>query len=500
MAIKFIKLQLLVLFLLTYTGSFSQSQAVTGNPIFLKEKDEPDDVTYLMAGAASRSEGLKFVELPAPKFGWIDSLKRTDQFFKWKVEASNETDFHIDALMSAKEGEEFIIFLEEKPNAKSTFRAYMDGWDKIDAGTLRIPKGISTLVLKKTTATKNAAALRSVELIKEANRTNYNKRVKLFKSDPSWLSKTGYGLMLQYGPWAYPKTGDIRKTPEQLAKDFDVSRFVSMVEETGASYVIWSLTWYSYHMLTPNSSVDKIVNKTNSRTTSTDLIGKIADSLQAHGIRFMLYYHCGQDGHVGINSTDWWKNQNWPEDYSKTGMGNKDVFVSNWINVIEELGLRFGTRLDGWFFDDAAASYYPAPFERMGKAAKAGNPNRLISYNDWIWPRVTDFQEISFGEGHTGKANEKIISKKGDGIFRAGPNKGLLEQGMFITEQDWGIHKPNQPINTKLTLHKAKALVQSAKARAVPLSFNIMMWEDGTVSDSTLNILKELKKEKMQNK
>lgn len=496
MTAKFIKLQLLVLFLLTYSGSFSQSQVATGN-LSLKEKDEPDDVTCLMAGGASRSEGLKFVEMPPPHFGWVDSLDKTEEFFKWKVEASSEADFHIDVLMNAKADEGFMIFLEENPNKIITFNAYMDGWDKIDAGVLRIPKGTNTLVLKKTATTGNSAALRSIELIKESNRVDYFKRVKLFKSDPSWLSKAGYGLMIEYGPWTYPKTGDSRKTPEQLAKDFDVSRFVKMVEEAGASYVLWSLTWYSYNMLTPNSSVDKILNKTNSRTTSTDLIGKIADSLHTHCIRFMLYYHCGQDGHIGFNSTDWWQKQNWPEGYSKTGIGNKDIFVSNWIKVIEELGQRFRTNLDGWFFDDGAACYYPAPFERMGKAAKAGNPNRLISYNDWIWPRVTDFQEISFGENHTGKPNEKIISKKGDGIFRAGPNKGLLEQGMFMMEQDWGIYQPNQPIITKLTLDSAKTLVISANARGVPLSFNVMMWEDGTVSDSTLNILKELKKEKM---
>ena len=111
--------------------------------------------------------------------------------------------------------------------------------------------------------------------------------------------------MFQYGSWCYPPTGP-KKSMEAQANDFDVPAFVNMVKSTGASYVIWSLTWWAYDMFAPITSVDAIVGHSN-LTTTRDLIGEIANALDAEGIAFFLYYHLGQDSHVGYNSTDWWQ-------------------------------------------------------------------------------------------------------------------------------------------------------------------------------------------------
>ena len=60
---------------------------------------------------------------------------------------------------------------------------------------------------------------------------------------------------------------------------------------------------------------------------------------------------------------------------------------------------RYGDRLAGWMSDDELI-YYPAPYEQLGEAAKAGNKSRIISYNPWIQARGTDFQDIQFGGLH----------------------------------------------------------------------------------------------------
>ncbi len=87
-------------------------------------------------------------------------------------------------------------------------------------------------------------------------------------------------------------------------------------------------------------------------------------------------------------------------------------------------------------------------------------------------------------------------SKNRDGIFITGPNEGLSEQRMFRMEQDGGVYKPSQPITTKIKADSAIALVKSATARGVPLSFNIMMWEDGSVPDFYVKYFKRIKKRK----
>lgn len=72
-------------------------------------------------------------------------------------------------------------------------------------------------------------------------------------------------------------------------------------------------------------------------------------------------------------------------------------------------------------------------------------------------------------------------------MFIDGPQKGILQQAMFMMEQDWGVHAPNTPINTQITSSQAIGWLNSAMPRKVPLSFNMMMWEDGTVSQQSLH-------------
>lgn len=176
-----------------------------------------------------------------------------------------------------------------------------------------------------------------------------------------------------------------------------------------------------------------------------------------------------------------------PAEFTQRGTGDRAVLFDDWEMIITEIGQRYGDKLDGWFFDDGVV-YYPAPFERMGRAARAGNPKRLISYNPWVSARVTDFQDVMFGEGHRGEFIIGSADIGGTGILTDGPSEGLLQHGMFMTENDWGIHEEDQPIMTKVTPADAAKWRAAAAARNVPISFTLMMWEDGAVSQDSLDL------------
>jgi hypothetical protein len=207
----------------------------------------------------------------------------------------------------------------------------------------------------------------------------------------------------------------------------------------------------------------------------------------------MLYYHTGQDGQWGYDSTPWWQDQDFPaSQFTPTGTGDRSVFLTNWENVVTEMGNRYGTLLDGWFFDDGMI-YYPAPYEALGAAAKSGNPNRLISFNPWVASRETDFQDVWFGEGSKGQAQYGSAASGSNGVFTSGPLQGLLQHGMFPMEQDWGVYAANQPITTQITGGQAITWTQSAMSRNVPVTFNLMMWQGGICSGSSLSILSQLR-------
>ncbi len=157
--------------------------------------------------------------------------------------------------------------------------------------------------------------------------------------------------------------------------------------------------------------------------------------------------------------------------------------------VVSEMGTRLGTNLDGWFFDDGQ-TYYPAPFESLGAAARTGNPNRTVTYNSYLQARNTPFTDMSFGE----------ICRSGDapsnskGLYTQGGEKGSFGHCMYRMESDWGIHSPNQPIGTlNYTVDSAESLVRDNRSRGVPTSFNLQMYEDGTMSQPTLDVLTGLK-------
>lgn len=142
-------------------------------------------------------------------------------------------------------------------------------------------------------------------------------------------------------------------------------------------------------------------------------------------------------------------------------------------------------------FNGGMKVYYPGPFEQMGKALKAGNSDRLIAYNSWVLPRFTEFQDFFFGEG-----NEKCIDgagpKGGNGIVANGPQKGLQGFANFIVDgPNWGISRSETKINPPIfTKDQITTLVNNAKERKLAMSFNLLMYEDGSVSPESLEMMK----------
>jgi len=467
------------------------------NPVVFDQMATNDNLVVLMAAASEHNSGLTlYYDGPSvyPKHFWFDNCGNgTNDYMKWNVSLATGAVYHVYGKLSASANVPVRLSITGT-NTLLDFTTRNIGWDKLDCGTINIPAGTNQLVLRRnTTNTTDVISIISLELIRESDLPAYDQRVANFRADTTWLSQSKYGLMTQFGAWGYPPTGP-QPTLQAFANGFNVTNFVNLVTNTGAKYVIWSLTWYTYQILAPIQAVNNIVPGNTNITSTRDVIGELSAALHRAGVRFMLYYHCGQDSQWGYDSTPWWQAQQFPEpDHTERGTGDRSVLFTNWCNVITEIGNRYGTNLDGWFFDDAALVYYPGPFERLGQAAKAGNPNRLVSYNAWIATKCTDFQEMWMGEGSQGQSQFGSTPAGGNGVFTDGPQQGLLQHGMFIMEQDWGIHQQNQPITTAINASQAIGWVQSASARGVPLSFDMMMWSDQTYSAASLNVLLSLK-------
>ena len=365
------------------------------------------------------------------------------------------------------------------------------GFKIIEFGKITLAKGKNTLVLEMENTLKKQR-FSHLTIVEE----KYHKKVLAnaleSRVQEEWFKNAGYGLMFQWTNRATPPTGDI-KAWEQKVKDFKLDAFLEAVDASGAKYVVWSITWGEQYISAPIKSLDKIIT---GRTTTRDLLGEMADALNQRGVKLIFYYHYGYDCGHSIDA-EWMK--------AVGGYrADKTMLYNHWMNIITEIGKRYGDKLNGWWFDGGARylnchfegspadeGILTAPFEQMTKAAKTANPKRMVAYNSWIKPRITEFQDYYGGEGKSG-FNANTLE---NGVFSSGKQQGLQAHGCFIFEKHWGRLEHDTPIpESKRTVDWLVNMAANAKKNKTPISINLEMYEDGTISPHTLNLLKEFNK------
>jgi len=82
-------------------------------------------------------------------------------------------------------------------------------------------------------------------------------------------------------------------TPDEFANLFDVNGFANQMESAGVEYVYFTAWHYNMVLLGPNATLDKWLP---GHTTKRDLVGELADALNAKGIALVIYAH-PNDGH-----------------------------------------------------------------------------------------------------------------------------------------------------------------------------------------------------------
>jgi hypothetical protein len=212
------------------------------------------------------------------------------------------------------------------------------------------------------------------------------------------------------------------------------------------------------------------------------LIGDLIAECRKRNIRFIIYYNLGH-GQVDVMKAKGWTSESY-EDRQKWLATERKIFT--------EIGKRYGKGLDGLWLDDACC-WYPADFEKLGAAMKAGNPRRVIGYNSWTSASCTPFQDFWGGEGFDGRNTPWPIS---DGVATAGPQTGLQLSGVFIFDgPDWGNRAPNvvasDPARNGWSADKIAELARKLRQEHYSVAFNVFAYEDGSIAPASYKMLKE---------
>ncbi len=462
----------------------------------------PSDKNVLMA-ADARLEGPLKVQWPdqAARF-WVWNWTTNDESLTWKVNVPEAGDYSV-GLLTENCGQVLIdcklpspgpvkIELASKLGKLTSTIEYRKAsatnlWARNEvAGTLRLPAGESEITLRAVAPEGQAfnLALFSMELVKPSTAKALSVEAARLRSSTQWMVDAKYGLMFTWTAASFPRKGP-QKTYEEATRDFDVDAFANMVANTGAGFIVFATSWSTYYFPAPIQSWERVAP---GHTTKRDLIADLADALSKRHIKLMLYYHAGR------SEDNWWSGT-----HARTM--DRDAYFKEWEGQIREIGLRYGDKLAGWWFDDGLTFYYTlqAPWKEMTEASKAGNPKRVVGYNSWILPKATDLQDYACGEGDfpdrlTPELNTEL-PVGGSGIFLSGPQKGLQATITLTNEGgDWGhIQKDTDVPAPRYTSAQVIDYIRQAAARKEVPVINLEVYQDGSASQQTIDEFKAVK-------
>jgi len=275
----------------------------------------------------------------------------------------------------------------------------------------------------------------------------------------AWMHEARFGVMTHYLADWIAQTIHEPMTVERwnsLVDHFDVERMGDQLKSVGAAYYIISIGQNSGYYLAPNAVYDKLAGIAPSKLAKRDLVAGLYDALHKRGIRLMVYLPSGAPG--GDKAADValeWRN----------GPFRNREFQEKWEQIIRAWATRWGTKIDGWWFDGC---YWPnimyrgeAPnFASFAAAARAGNPNAVVAFNpgvihrlisitpyeDYIGGEIDDPEKIQIRRAADGKvdgAQVQVLTHLGEQWGKGAPryttsqvvewSRGVVKQGGAIT-------------------------------------------------------------------
>ena len=434
------------------------------------------DVSYLRAVEATLGgSGLSASGDPEHE-DEVSGWSNTSQSMSWPVHNTTAGNFVVNVILGSGSGT--IKVSDGSSSTSYTYASSEGGWDKTNFGQISVPSGSSTITIQETSSTGGTMELLSLELTPASQAATLAAAYAAGQSNATWMKSSPLGVMYQWGQWGANENGTEPAWPV-VYQNANFAALAARDKAMGASYVVWSITWTQYYVAAPISSVDSVLT---GRTTTTDYLQNMLTAFHNAGLRVIFYYH---DGHDSNPNADWW-NAFWGDVPSAGFWAERATAMNRWLNIVSEIGTRYGTQLDGWLFDDAS-TYYPLPQGMLNTAVRAGNPNRLVSFNATGGAQIptTPYEDFEFGENNdsTGYAPVNL-----NGQVLSG---GLVgEQGFGnITEDngDWGVRTGDTtPITPARSQANLTFIAQNAALTHQSVAVDQRMWSDMTQSPDSV--------------
>lgn len=270
----------------------------------------------------------------------------------------------------------------------------------------------------------------------------------------AWFRQARWGVCTHYLGELFLGGAGTAEAWNQLVDDFDVEGLAAQLAACGAPYYIITIGQTFGYYCAPNTAYDAITGVRPSKCARRDLIADLHAALEPHGIKLLVY--CTTDAPYNDPAAA-------AAFQYQQGPYRNAVFLRAWEQVISEWSRRWGEKVFGWWFDgcfwpDEMFGQPEAPnFATFAAAARAGNPNSIISFNPGSEPVFrfmtehedytageTDFTLLIGGRWPSDWAAETPSASRGGLIRPAGPPT-QLHTLTFLGEW-WGAGTPRFPV------------------------------------------------------
>jgi hypothetical protein len=439
-----------------------------------------DGRTVLIGAEGTLVGAIKLVDMGPGKMGWIQSWDKGGSI-SWKTTVERDGNYQIASILeSSGSGCELRLLVDEHAlNADCGDK----GWKRLKLGSLHLTAGQHSFSLSSG-GPASLAKFFSLEFVRPQVEEHLAAEGRKEMADTSWMTTARYGLMFHWTSQTLPQQGPPLSYCDAV-RNFDVERFARMVEGTGAGFVVFTTSHAGFYFPGPNPVIDRILP---GRTCPRDLVGDLADALNRRNIRLELYFHPGHD------DAPWWQRTHFED-------ANKTAYFEQWRSIIAQIGRQYGERLAGFWFDDAAFTYYPfnPSWQQMTASARTGNPQRVIAYNSWILPKLNDFYDVFAGENAFWEPQYEdfdYLPVGGTGRYTGGPQQGLQAELTALIEDDWGHFKRDTPIAAPhMTADDLISKLKDAKSRKMVPLLDVEVYQDGSISPQTLQLFRAIRAE-----
>ena len=306
------------------------------------------------------------------------------------------------------------------------------------------------------------------------------------RANTDWLAECRFGIGVHWTAQTVPRNGS--RMPFQKAVDaFDLRKFMDQFTRTGADYLLFTAAHALQMLPAPHPVIDQILP---GRTCQRDLIAELADALESRGKALLLYYN---------HSCNQGQDRAWEEAVGYHGR-DKQKLARNLTDIVGWLGKKYKDRLKAWWFDSPYSldprgphnsvstdmTGFQFPWEQFTVAAKLGYAARLVTYNPGVAETFlyTTHQDYWSGELVDLKAPAKN-RYLGDGLQWFG--------WTCLEDRAWVHHRVNTEIPQPLySDEEVVGYVRECNAHQAPMTFNVGIYQDGRMAETSVEQLRRL--------